>query len=115
MGINFAYWKVFSFWSLDFGEEAEESQYWGFTEVYWKVFLRVIYIAGSNDFGSPLLTIDNNTHIPTLEFAPIEVDLSVFSGESVQIKLKGVRGDVADFWLDTDDYIIEGQEPTSVS
>lgn len=50
-----------------------------------------------------------------MEFAPIEVDLSVFSGESVQIKLKGVRGDVADFWLDTDDYIIEGQEPTSVS
>ena len=38
-------------------------------------------IAGSNDFGSPLLTIDNSTHIPTLEFAPIEVDLSVFSGE----------------------------------
>ncbi len=71
-------------------------------------------IAGSNDFGAPLLTIDNSTHETSLEFAPIEIDLSAFSGQSVQIKVKGIRGAVEDFWLDMDDFIIEGSEPNSL-
>ncbi len=72
-------------------------------------------IAGSGNFGSPLLTINASNHTTSVNFASQTVDLSSFEGQSVQIKVKGVRGTVNDFWLDTDNYRIETNTPTSIA
>jgi hypothetical protein len=73
-----------------------------------------VRIAGANDFGDPLLVINSANHIESLGFAMQSVDLFAFAGESIEIKVKGIRGNVDDFWLDTDNFIIESTEPNSL-
>ena len=71
-------------------------------------------IAGSGNFGSPLLTINASNHTTSLNFSSQSVDLSAFEGQSVQIKVKGIRGASNDFWLDTDNYKIVSDLTTSI-
>jgi hypothetical protein len=73
-----------------------------------------IRIAGTNDFGSPLLVINSANHIESLGFAMQSIDLEAFTGESIEIKIKGIRGNVDDFWLDTDNFLVESTEPNSL-
>jgi hypothetical protein len=42
------------------------------------------------------------------------IDLEAFTGESIEIKIKGIRGNVDDFWLDTDNFLVESTEPNSL-
>jgi hypothetical protein len=79
------------------------------------VFEVYVAVAGSGDFGSPLLTINASNHSTSVNFVSQSVDLSSFEGQSVQIKVKGVRGTVNDYWLDTDNYRIETTIPTSIA
>ena len=78
----------------------------------------VLYVyvapAGSSDFGNPLLTINANNHVNSINFSNQTVDLSSFAGQSVQIKMKGIRGVSNDFWLDTDNFIIQS-DVTSIA
>ena len=71
----------------------------------------VLYVyvapAGSSNFGNPLLTINASNHINSINFSNQTVDLSSFAGQSVQIKMKGIRGASNDFWLDTDNFRIQ--------
>lgn len=71
-------------------------------------------IAGSGNFGSPLLTINASNHTTSLNFSSQSIDLSAFEGQSVQIKVKGIRGASNDFWLDTDNYKIVSDLTTSI-
>jgi hypothetical protein len=64
-------------------------------------------IDGSNNFGAPLLTINSSNHVSALEFASKSVDLSAFEGENIQIKIKGVRGNSSDYWLDIDNLNVQ--------
>jgi hypothetical protein len=76
-----------------------------------------IYVApsGSSNFGAPLLTINASNHITSVNFVNQSVDLSAFEGQSVQIKMKGIRGTSNDFWLDTDNFSIESPTITSTA
>ena len=78
----------------------------------------VLYVyvapAGSSNFGNPLLTINASNHVNSINFSNQSVDLSSFAGQSVQIKLKGIRGVSNDFWLDTDNFRIQS-EVTSIA
>ncbi len=64
-------------------------------------------IDGSNNFGSPLLTINSSNHISALEYASKSVDLSAFAGENIQIKVRGIRGNSSDYWLDIDNFNVQ--------
>ena len=61
-------------------------------------------VEGSTNFGSPLLTINSSNHVSALEFANKSVDLSAFAGQNINLKIKGVRGNSSDFWLDVDNF-----------
>jgi hypothetical protein len=78
----------------------------------------VLYVyvapAGSSNFGNPLLTINANNHVNSINFSNQSVDLNSFAGQSVQIKLKGIRGASDDFWLDTDNFTIQS-DVTSIA
>jgi hypothetical protein len=78
----------------------------------------VLYVyvapAGSSNFGNPLLTINASNHVNSINFSNQSVDLSSFAGQSVQIKLKGIRGASDDFWLDTDNFTIQS-DVTSIA
>ena len=69
-------------------------------------------VAGSSSFGTPLLVINANNHISSLDFVDQFIDLSSFEGQSVQIKIKGIRGTGSEFWLDTDNFRIESPNVT---
>ena len=83
----------------------------GFVSFDYILTTDVLYIyvapAGSSDFGNPLLTINANNHVNSINFSNQTVDLSDFAGQSVQIKIKGIRGASDDFWLDTDNFSIQ--------
>jgi hypothetical protein len=64
-------------------------------------------IDGSNNFGAPLLTINSSNHVSALEYASKSVDLSAFDGENIQIKIRGIRGNASDYWLDIDNFNIQ--------
>lgn len=63
---------------------------------------------GSSNFGTPLFTINSSNHVSALEFANKSVDLSAFAGQNIQLKIKGVRGNSSDFWLDFDNFLVTG-------
>ena len=63
-------------------------------------------VEGSSNFGLPIFTINSGNHVSALEFANKSVDLSAFAGQNIQLKIKGVRGNSSDFWLDMDNFII---------
>jgi hypothetical protein len=64
-------------------------------------------IDGSNNFGTPLLTINSSNHISALEYASKSVDLSAFEGQNIQIKIRGIRGNSSDYWLDVDNFNVQ--------
>ena len=90
----------------------------GFVSFDYILTTDVLYVyvapAGSSDFGNPLLTINANNHVNSINFSNQTVDLSSFAGQSVQIKMKGIRGVSNDFWLDTDNFIIQS-DVTSIA
>jgi len=63
-------------------------------------------VEGSTNFGLPIFTINSSNHISALDFASKSVDLSAFAGQNIQLKLKGVRGNSSDFWLDVDNFVV---------
>jgi hypothetical protein len=90
----------------------------GFVSFDYILTTDVLYVyvapAGSSNFGNPLLTINANNHVNSINFSNQTVDLSSFAGQSVQIKIKGIRGVSNDFWLDTDNFSIQS-DVTSIS
>jgi hypothetical protein len=63
-------------------------------------------VEGSTNFGLPIFTINSSNHVSALEFASKSVDLSAFAGQNIQLKVKGVRGNASDFWLDVDNFVV---------
>ena len=88
----------------------------GFVSFDYILTTDVLYVyvapAGSSNFGNPLLTINASNHVNSINFSNQTVDLSNFAGQSVQIKIKGIRGASNDFWLDTDNFSIQSDVTT---
>lgn len=66
--------------------------------------VEVFVAADGQTFGQPLLSIDASNHSPTVDFSPRSVDLSNFEGQSIRIKIRGQRGNPADYFFDTDNF-----------
>lgn len=64
-----------------------------------------VYVAADGQtFGQPLLSIDASNHSPSVDFSSRSVDLSSFEGQSIRIKIRGQRGNPADYFFDTDNF-----------
>lgn len=67
---------------------------------------------GAASFGAPLMVIQASNHTSSLDYANRFVSLAAFEGQNIRLKVRCVRGNAADYWLDMDNF--EVSEAASV-
>jgi hypothetical protein len=66
--------------------------------------IEVFIAPEGGEYGQAVLRIDASNHTSSLSFAQRSVNLDDYAGQSIRIKMKGVRGNSADYWFDTDNF-----------
>lgn len=66
--------------------------------------IEVFIAPEGGNYGPAVLRIDASNHTSSLSFAQRTVNLDDYAGQSIRIKMKGVRGNSADYWFDTDNF-----------